>query len=304
MNFLSIKYFITVVENKNITKAARELYITQQTLSSHMAALEKEVGSKLFIRSSPIELTYGGRIFYKYALSIQNTYDAMWKELNDVSNVQKGILFIGVSHVVSRYLIAELVEEFQKLYPEIEVRIVESANKDIGDFLSRKRIDIVIGTESNRFKNIEVVPFFKEEIVMVVPKSFAYDKLEENNFILKDIDRFAHLPFILNSAATEMGKFERSLFQAINHIPVVKLQIDNDLAKLSACKKNLGICFLPKMFFNNYVGYELSKDIDVFSFKENSNFDIYFGYRKDSYLWKMISEFVKVSKQLIDSKVK
>ena len=70
MNFKSMEYFITVAAKRNITNAARELYITQQTLSSHISAIENELDCQLIIRSKPLELTYAGEIFLKHALSI------------------------------------------------------------------------------------------------------------------------------------------------------------------------------------------------------------------------------------------
>ena len=60
MNFLSMEYFLTVAAKRNITKAAEELHITQQTLSAHIAAVEKELACKLIVRSNPLQLTYAG----------------------------------------------------------------------------------------------------------------------------------------------------------------------------------------------------------------------------------------------------
>lgn len=67
MNFQSMTYFLTLVEERNFTRAAERLHVTQQTLSGHIAAVEREVGMKLFIRHVPLELTDGGEAFYRYA---------------------------------------------------------------------------------------------------------------------------------------------------------------------------------------------------------------------------------------------
>ena len=60
MNFLSMKYFLMLAEERSFTKAAERLHITQQTLSAHVAALERETGAKLFVRHVPLELTDSG----------------------------------------------------------------------------------------------------------------------------------------------------------------------------------------------------------------------------------------------------
>ena len=63
MNFLSMDYFVTLAQERNFTRAAEKLHITQQTLSAHIAVLEKEAGSPLFLRRVPLELTYAGKVF-------------------------------------------------------------------------------------------------------------------------------------------------------------------------------------------------------------------------------------------------
>lgn len=62
MNFLSMEYFAVVAKHRNITHAAAELHITQQTLSAHIAAIEKELGCKLLVRKKPLGAYLCGRV--------------------------------------------------------------------------------------------------------------------------------------------------------------------------------------------------------------------------------------------------
>lgn len=71
MNFQSISYFIVLAREKNFTRAAEKLHMTQQALSASMASLEKEWGMPFFLRHVPLELTNGGRVFYEYASAWQ-----------------------------------------------------------------------------------------------------------------------------------------------------------------------------------------------------------------------------------------
>ena len=70
MNLSSMEYFAVLARERSFTKAAEKLYITQQSLSSHIASLEKELGCQLLIRHIPLELTYAGEVFLRYAESI------------------------------------------------------------------------------------------------------------------------------------------------------------------------------------------------------------------------------------------
>ena len=71
MNFKSLDYFITLVNQGTFTKASTVLNVTQQTLSAHIASLEEEFGCQLVVRHIPVELTYAGELFLKYAKDLQ-----------------------------------------------------------------------------------------------------------------------------------------------------------------------------------------------------------------------------------------
>lgn len=85
MNFQSLHYFIMLAREKNFTRAAEKLHISQQTLSASIAALERELNCKLIIRHVPLELTYGGRTFFHYALSLTGEEESMRRSLLDIA---------------------------------------------------------------------------------------------------------------------------------------------------------------------------------------------------------------------------
>ncbi len=83
MNFQTMEYFTAVVEKRSFTKAAESLHITQQTLSAHIANLEKELGCALLIRHIPLELTYAGEVFFRYAADFDQKYASMMHEFDN-----------------------------------------------------------------------------------------------------------------------------------------------------------------------------------------------------------------------------
>ncbi len=90
MNFTNIDYFLMTVQERSISHAAEKLHVTQQTLSGQIAAMERELGCRLFIRHVPLELTDAGQTFLNYALSFRRNYHAMQQELHDVTQQEKG----------------------------------------------------------------------------------------------------------------------------------------------------------------------------------------------------------------------
>ena len=119
MNFDSLEYFTVLARERNFTRAAEALHITQQSLSSHIAALEKELNCPLVVRHVPLELTYAGQTFLRYAEAMRRTRHAMQQEFFDISQNQKGELRVGVSFTRGRAIMPELIVAFQKQYPQM-----------------------------------------------------------------------------------------------------------------------------------------------------------------------------------------
>lgn len=85
MNFSSMDYFVMTAQEGSFTRAAERLHITQQTLSAHIANLEREVGSRLFVRSLPLELTYAGQVFWEYAVEFRRKLQFLEREMGDIA---------------------------------------------------------------------------------------------------------------------------------------------------------------------------------------------------------------------------
>lgn len=139
-----MKYFLTLAEEKNFTRAAEKLHITQQTLSAHIGGLEKEVGTKLFVRHVPLELTDSGAVFLRYARIFSRNELALKRELSDVSGQYKGILRIGIAPCRGRVELPEVIASFRENYPHVSIWLHEMANEDIWNALKRDEIDVAM----------------------------------------------------------------------------------------------------------------------------------------------------------------
>ena len=98
MNFLNIEYFLVAAKELNFSKAAEKLYISPQSLSTHIAKLENELGVDLFHRDHPMRLTYAGEILAKSGQEILDRKNQTVDELRDIADSKKGKLSIGISH--------------------------------------------------------------------------------------------------------------------------------------------------------------------------------------------------------------
>lgn len=294
MNFTTMEYFMAVAAKRNITKAAEELHITQQTLSAHIATLEKELACQLFVRSNPLELTYAGEVFLRHATGIWESYQSMWNEFNDLTNNQRGKLLVGVDYARSHAIMPRIIEAFQSEYPNIEVRLSEGSDRSLHSSLMNKDIDLAIARFSEYTPGIEVRDFYREEIVMLMPAYFLGEKNAEN-FYLKDLSEFINYPFVLGSFHSIAGQIGRNMIMKTGFQPIVKAQSDNLETLLSLCTRGIGICFCPKSLVHASLTEDQLQQMLMYHFDEESNYPLRFGFRKTSYQWKMISEFIRIA---------
>ena len=98
MNFQNLKYFLLVAEELNITRAAERLYISQQSLSNHIANMERELDVKLFTRSPKLSLTYAGELLVDTATQILDLHTQYLTKVGDISRHYMGVLRLGISH--------------------------------------------------------------------------------------------------------------------------------------------------------------------------------------------------------------
>ena len=97
MNIKQLKYFLVVAEERQITSAAKKLYIAQPPLSYQLKQLEKEVGVQLFVRTAHgIELTEEGKVFQKYAEKIVALSVSAKSQIHQIKEGELGKIRIGV----------------------------------------------------------------------------------------------------------------------------------------------------------------------------------------------------------------
>lgn len=295
MNFLTMEYFLCIAEHKNITKAASELHITQQTLSAHLTALEKELDTRLFIRSNPMELTYVGSVFLKHASIIFENYQSMWNEFNDLTNNQRGKLIVGIDFTRSRTLMPQVIAAFNAEYPNIEVRLTEGTNREIIRALSNKEIDIGIGRFGETVHGLELMPYYHEEVLLLVPPQIkSCGSLKAVHF-LKDLSDFKNFPFVLGSENNKAGQIARALLQDVSYTPIIKAQSDNIDTLLQLCARGIGICFAPKSALKSILTDEQLASMTIYQIGGDSSYPIKFAYRKTSYQWNMVDEFIRIA---------
>lgn len=162
-NLSLYRIFYTVANSGNISKAARELYISQPAISKSIQKLEDNVGCKLFSRSSRgVILTEEGNLLYSYIRNAFESIDIGESKLNHSLELGVGHLKIGVSATLCKYILLPYLKEFIKQYPHISISIECQSTNETLQLLEAGKIDIGLVGRPENLKHNEF--FFLEEI--------------------------------------------------------------------------------------------------------------------------------------------
>ena len=228
-----------IATEKNFTKAAELLYLSQPSLSKQIKILEKNLGVLLINReNNKISLTENGKVFLQYSERILALCEESCRALIDLKNGERGNLTVGASQTIGTYLMPRVLALFARNYPQIDLKVQVNSTRIISKNVVNREIDIaVVGGEIpvEFKKNLVVEPFVEDEFSLIVPKShpFATKKL-----ITKE-DLY-HLNFItLNSNSTIRKFIDNILIQ--NEIEIRQLKIIMQLNSIEGIKTAVGL---------------------------------------------------------------
>lgn len=311
INFLNLEYFLTAAEELNFTRAAKRLYISQQSLSNHISNLEKTFEVELFQRTTPLTLTYAGQILRKRARQILDLREETYQEIADIKDFSKGQLTIGISHTRGRKILPEILPAYKERFPGIQLHLKEGNSSELDSDLRHGDVDLIVGLLPFLVENIETVPICEEDILLVVPDSVLEKafpgqlseikkKLMENT----DLSLLRECPFLLINPGNRVRVLADEMFEEAQFSPNIILETENIETVMALSAKGMGITFCPKMFISSH------EETQSFSHRF-SNLNFYslnypkahsvlaIGYHKGHYMSRATEEFIRIAKETL-----
>ncbi|MDP1420476.1 selenium metabolism-associated LysR family transcriptional regulator [Peribacillus simplex] len=174
-----LKVFVTVIEQKNFSRAGDILNLSQPGVSLHIRNLENELGTKLIYRSpKQVQITEPGKILYRHAKQMLNHYETAKREINEFNNVVSGTMKIGASFTIGEYYLPKVLAEFAAQYPMVDIQIIISNSNEVIQGIRSNKLDIGLIEGETDYKDIDVRPFMNDEMIVVVPPDHPLSQMD------------------------------------------------------------------------------------------------------------------------------
>ena len=264
INFLSMKYFLIVAETGSFSAAAKQLYISQQTLSAHIAQMEKEIGTRLFERTRPLTLTYAGERFLRGVSEMLFINTQMERDLKDIVDPYHNSFRIGISHAYARALLPALLDEFYRNYPHVHLQIYEMSYGEMDEALAAGKVDLIITRPFYHGTNVKTIALCEDDdVYLYAPRETllrVYDSRSEE--ILEKLGDGMGLravkecPFILPRSGNVYQNASRMLLEE-KIDPEKRVEVSTMETAIALCRQGLGITISPGMLLSAAGGIDL-----------------------------------------------
>lgn len=295
MDFRQLQYMLMVAEEKSFSKAAQKLYIAQPSLSQFIQKLEKQLGVELFDRTNnPITLTYAGELYIETAKKILDLKDQLHQQMEDIANLTRGCLKIGVAPFRSTYVIPKILPLFHERFPGIEVILYEGTSTELVDFGLKGTTDISLMMMPIPEDLFSYVTIAKEEILLALPANHPLSKTNVNKIKLADLKEE---PFILLKQNQKLHQIAIELCRQAGFKPKVILESENIETAHALVTAGMGVSFIPDTL---PLSSTFSKQPKYFSIEDfPTTREMVVAYRKGRYLSRAASEFINVMKEVL-----
>ena len=148
MEIRTLRYFLAVAREENMTRAAEQLHVTQPTLSKTLKALEEELGKKLFTRHSfSIRLTEEGVLLRNRAEDLVSMADKIAQEFVTLDDINGGDIYLGLAESYQIRLLARAIREFRRQYPALRYHITSGDTEQVTEKLDKGLLDFAVLVE-------------------------------------------------------------------------------------------------------------------------------------------------------------
>ena len=290
MTFKELEYILAIADEKNITKAAKKLNISQPAISRCLLKLEKELEISLFEK---IEGNYvptsAGNLYLQFAKDVLTRKVQFDSDFRELLQYRQGRLRFGITPGRSKSLTPDVLPKIRKHFPDIKIEIYEETVRDLEEGLRMGKIDVAYFTVSDQMEANHAGLHYdflgKEEIVMTVKKGTPLNEKPQYKigFLYPwiDISQFKGYPFILLKKNMRLGQIATNILKE-NKLTPETIEIASVETAQELAANGYGICLCSSLGVREY-----KERLDIYSFgKQPVNWQFVAAYR----IWSFMTE--------------
>ncbi|MGI5963788.1 MAG: LysR family transcriptional regulator [Lawsonibacter sp.] len=245
------EYFLAIVKERSISKAAERLYLSQPYLSQYLAKLESSLGVVLLDRShTPLRLTPAGEVFFAY-LERQSYLDRqLVSDLRDLKDKRRPVLHIGVSPWRGSTLLPDVLPEFTKQYPDVQVVLHEASVPQLTDLAEGSVTDFCFMQIPDDLTTLTYETLMRERVFLIGhrdhPLLQGLDSTYANPMPFPDLRALEHERIIMLPSDWRLSKLLHNTFSVQNFEPQNTLITTNNTTAINLAAENMGFAFLQE----------------------------------------------------------
>ena len=243
MELRTLRYFTVVAQEKNITRAAELLNMSQPPLSNQMHNLESELGVQLFIRGKRhLQLTEAGSLLLRRANQVLELTDKTRQELREMQDGLSGTISIGMVEGRAPFLVSRWISGFREEFPLVQYSLWNGSSDDVLERLYRGLVDIAVIAAPYDTEHLEGFPVGREPWVALIPVSHPLARQEGNRIPLVSL---VEQPLIVPSRRSRVEAI-RQWFQETGAEPRIVCSTSNYLDAVAMSEFGVGISIFPQ----------------------------------------------------------
>lgn len=311
--FRGMNYVYEVYKEKNFSRAAQKLFITQPALSNGIKRIEDKIGAPIFDRSTvPVQLTDVGEEYIRTVEKILEAEENFSHYLADIQELKKGKLTIGCEALYSACLLPFLIAPYQKQFPYIKVTIAEGTIDFLRKQLEDGLIDILIDNKEYPSDSLQREELQSEHILLAVPGAWelnntlrhyqqSMDNIISGRYLKKQypyvpLEIFKECPFLFPTPETDTYKRALNLCSLHGFEPNILLSVNQQLSSFYMTCEGVGISFISDTLIRNVLP---SSDVIFYKLDElYAKRALFCCYKGNRYLPRALQEFLKSIREL------
>ena len=243
MELRTLRYFTVVAREKNITRAAEVLNMSQPPLSNQMHNLEEELGVQLFLRGKRrLTLTAEGELLLRRAQQLLDMEDKTRQEISDLRYGMSGTVSLALVEGRAPYLAARWIAGFQEEFPRVRYQLWNGSTDDVLDRLRKGLADLAVIAVPYDNEHLEGLFVGSEPWVAMIPRDHPLAKLPGGEI---DLSRLAGQPLIVPSRKSRIEAIRR-WFGEIQAEPEILCEMSNYVDAVALAEQGVGISIFPQ----------------------------------------------------------